>query len=71
MGRVQPCSEFLMLADSGVERITSGMISKVALARDEDPDFFNAVMASVGELARRIIYDPARDLSETKLFITR
>ncbi|MGQ9478556.1 MAG: mevalonate kinase [Thermoproteota archaeon] len=68
--RVQSCPGFLMLADSGIERNTSSMISKVASVRDEEPDLFNIVMVSIGELTRRITSALTRDLSEAGLLMT-
>jgi mevalonate kinase len=68
--RIQECTGVLLLADSGMERMTSDMISKVASVKNEEPDLFNIVMASIGEVTRKMSTALSKDLSEAGLLMT-
>ncbi|MEM1548141.1 MAG: mevalonate kinase [Thermoproteota archaeon] len=43
-----------LLADSGMERSTGEMVSKVASLREKEPDLFNIVMTSISDITTRI-----------------
>lgn len=70
MEKIRSCPGILLLTDSGMERRTSDMISKVASIKNEEPDLFNIVMRSIDEVTRRMSIVFQRDLAEAGTLMT-
>ncbi|MDW8034135.1 MAG: mevalonate kinase [Nitrososphaerota archaeon] len=52
--RLEAGKGVFLLADSGIERSTGEMVSKVALLREKEPALFNIAMTSISDITTRI-----------------
>ncbi|MEM1557144.1 MAG: mevalonate kinase [Thermoproteota archaeon] len=52
--RLEAGSGIFLLADSGMERSTREMVSKVASLKEKEPDLFNIIMTSISDITTRI-----------------
>lgn len=59
-----------LLADSGLERNTRDMISKVASLKEREPDLFNIIMTSMDDITIRISRSLQADIVETGRLMT-
>ncbi|MEM2929330.1 MAG: mevalonate kinase [Thermoproteota archaeon] len=59
-----------LLADSGLERSTKDMISKVASLKEREPDLFNIIMTSVSSITTRISRLLQTDIAEAGRLMT-
>ncbi|MBO3800301.1 MAG: mevalonate kinase [Candidatus Brockarchaeota archaeon] len=68
--RLEAGSGIFLLADSGMERSTKEMVSKVASLREKEPDLFNITMTSISEITNRIARLLGSDLVEAGRLMT-
>jgi len=68
--RLEAGKGIFLLADSGMERSTREMVSKVASLKEREPDLFNIVMTCMGDLTVRISRVLQNDLVEAGRLMT-
>jgi len=68
--RLEAGQGVFLLADSGLERSTKDMISKVASLKEKEPDLFNIIMASVSSVTTRISRLLQSDIAEAGRLMT-
>ncbi|MGC8831597.1 MAG: mevalonate kinase [Thermoproteota archaeon] len=68
--RLEAGQGIFLLADSGLERSTKDMISKVASLREKEPDLFNIIMTSVSSITTRISRLLQTDIAEAGRLMT-
>ncbi|MBO3809874.1 MAG: mevalonate kinase, partial [Candidatus Brockarchaeota archaeon] len=68
--RLEAGQGVFLLADSGLERSTKEMISKVASLREREPALFNIIMTSVSSITTRISKLLQTDIAEAGRLMT-
>lgn len=68
--RLEAGKGLFLLADSGMERSTREMVSKVASLKEKEPDLFNIVMTSISDITNRISRLLQSDVSEAGRLMT-
>jgi mevalonate kinase len=68
--RLEAGQGIFLLADSGLERSTKDMISKVASLKEKEPDLFNIIMTSVSSITTRISRLLQTDIAEAGRLMT-
>ncbi len=68
--RLEAGKGLFLLADSGMERSTREMVSRVASLKEKEPDLFNIVMTSISDITNRISRLLQSDVSEAGRLMT-
>ncbi|MEM2087868.1 MAG: mevalonate kinase [Thermoproteota archaeon] len=68
--RLEAGQGIFLLADSGLERSTKDMISKVASLKEKEPGLFNIIMTSVSSITTRISRLLQTDIAEAGRLMT-